>query len=106
MLPQVEGSAVLDRKERFVLMERAMGVAQEAQAGGMKLTLVAWNSLLLCAARCGQLNRALELLEGMQVRVGGSVVCVCVGGVGLLQGMQVPVSLQCICCVHPPSWCS
>lgn len=57
-----------ERKEQYVLLERAFQYVQDAEAAGVVLTAPVWNSLLVCAGRCGELNRAFEVLRMMQQR--------------------------------------
>jgi pentatricopeptide repeat protein len=59
---------VHERKERFLLLERALGVIQQAQQSGLKLSVECYNALIVCAGRCGQLNRALGMLETLQLQ--------------------------------------
>ena len=63
---QRELTVVHERKEQFVLLERAFQVVEEAEAAGVALEAPAWNSLMLCAGRCGQLKRAFDVLDQMQ----------------------------------------
>lgn len=58
----------LERKEQFVLLERAFQYVAEAEAAHVPLEVPVWNALLLCAGRCAELNRAFEVLEMMQAR--------------------------------------
>lgn len=58
----------LERKEQYVLLERAFQYVAEAEAAHLTLEVPVWNALLLCAGRCGELNRAFEVLEMMQTR--------------------------------------
>ena len=55
-----------ERKEQFVLMERAFAVVQDAKANNVHLGDIPWNSLLVCVGRCGQLRRAFAVLDSMQ----------------------------------------
>jgi len=60
-----EAEAHADRKTQLVLLERALGVVDEALSAGASLDAPAWNALLLCAGRAGQLQRAFEVLDRM-----------------------------------------
>ncbi|GAX74542.1 hypothetical protein CEUSTIGMA_g1991.t1 [Chlamydomonas eustigma] len=62
---QREISVVHERKDQYVLLERAFQVLEEAEALGIKLQVPAFNSLLVCAGRCGQLARAFQVLDMM-----------------------------------------
>ncbi|KAJ9522973.1 hypothetical protein QJQ45_023772, partial [Haematococcus lacustris] len=61
-----ELTVVHERRDQYVLLERATTILQEAQEAGVRLNTVPWNSLLVCAGRCGQLKRAFDVLEQMQ----------------------------------------
>lgn len=63
-----EETVVHERKEQFVLLERAFVILKGAEDSGVKLGNIPWNSLLACAGRCGQLKRAFEVLDVMQER--------------------------------------
>ena len=46
----------------------ALKVVEEAEAAGLKLQAPVYNSLLVCAGRSGQLERAFEVLDMMADR--------------------------------------
>lgn len=71
---------------RYVLLERAFQYVADAEAAGVTLQAPVWNSLMVCAGRSGELNRAFEVLTMMQQRgIGASATtygsliesCVC-----------------------------
>ncbi|GLC36947.1 hypothetical protein PLESTB_000175400 [Pleodorina starrii] len=77
-----------ERKDQYVLLERAFQYVADGEAAGVALAAPVWNSLMVCAGRSGELNRAFEVLTMMQQRgVGanattyGSLIesCVCAG---------------------------
>jgi pentatricopeptide repeat protein len=61
-----ELEATRERKEQYVLLERAMLLLKEAEDSGIRLSKPPWNALLVCAGRCGQLERAFSILDSMQ----------------------------------------
>lgn len=61
-------TVVHERKEQFVLLERAFQYVADAEAAGVVLQAPVWNSLMVCAGRSGELNRAFEVLQMMQQR--------------------------------------
>lgn len=63
-----EVSVVHERKDQYVLLERAFQVVLDAEKGSVALELPVFNSLLVCAGRCGQIGRAFEVLDMMLAR--------------------------------------
>jgi len=63
---QREPKVAHERKDQYVLLEKAFSVIKDAQDNNVRLNAIAWNSVLCCAGRCGQLQRAFEVLETMQ----------------------------------------
>lgn len=59
-------SVVHERKEQYVLLERSFQYVAEAQASNIVLEMPAWNSLVTCAGRCGELSRAFGVVEMMR----------------------------------------
>ncbi|GLI62167.1 hypothetical protein VaNZ11_004747 [Volvox africanus] len=57
-----------ERKDQYVLLERAFQYVADAEAAGVALQAPVWNSLMVCAGRSGELNRAFEVLTMMQQR--------------------------------------
>ncbi|EFJ49645.1 hypothetical protein VOLCADRAFT_104228 [Volvox carteri f. nagariensis] len=57
-----------ERKDQYVLLERAFQYVADAEAAGVVLQAPVWNSLMVCAGRSGELNRAFEVLTMMQQR--------------------------------------
>eukprot|EP00198_Chlamydomonas_reinhardtii_P001964 XP_001691300.1 protein with PPR repeats [Chlamydomonas reinhardtii] len=79
-------TVVHERKDQYVLLERAFQYVADAEAAGVTLQAPVWNSLMVCAGRSGELNRAFEVLTMMQQRgIGASATtygsliesCVC-----------------------------
>lgn len=56
-----------NRRLQLVLLERAHGVLAEMRAARLKPDAVLWNALITAAGRAGQLQRAFQTLEEMQV---------------------------------------
>ncbi len=56
------------RREQYLLLEQATEVMAQAQEimAGPQLSMQCWNALIACAARCGQLQRALEWHGNLQ----------------------------------------
>lgn len=59
-------SVAHERKEQYVLLERSFQYVAEAQASNIVLDMPAWNSLVTCAGRCGELSRAFGVVEMMR----------------------------------------
>ncbi|MEW5313850.1 MAG: hypothetical protein WDW38_005383 [Sanguina aurantia] len=59
-------SVAHERKEQYLLLERAFQHISDAQAGHIALEAPAWNSLVACASRCGELSRAFDVVGQMQ----------------------------------------
>ena len=57
-----------ERKEQYVLLEKAFQYVAEAEQAGIALASPVYNALLVCAGRCGELNRAFQVMEMMQQR--------------------------------------
>jgi pentatricopeptide repeat protein len=65
---QREVSVVHERKDQYVLLERAFGLVDEAEATGMQPGVPTYNALLVCTGRSGQLGRAFQVLDMMTAR--------------------------------------
>ena len=63
-----EMSVVHERKDQYVLLERAFQVVLDAEKRSVVLDLPVFNSLLVCAGRSGQIGRAFEVLDMMLAR--------------------------------------
>lgn len=63
-----EMSVVHERKDQYVLLERAFQVAADAEKAGLNLEAPIFNSLLVCSGRSGQIGRAFEVLDMMVER--------------------------------------
>ncbi|GFR52105.1 hypothetical protein Agub_g14618 [Astrephomene gubernaculifera] len=61
-------TVVHERKDQYVLLERAFQYVADAEAAGVALQAPVWNALMVCAGRSGELNRAFEVLGMMQQR--------------------------------------
>ena len=61
-----------NRRLQLVLLERAQGVLAEMRAARIKTDAFLWNALIAAAGRAGQLQRAYQSLEDMQVCVAAS----------------------------------
>ncbi|KXZ51095.1 hypothetical protein GPECTOR_14g78 [Gonium pectorale] len=61
-------TVVHERKDQYVLLERAFHYVEDAEAAGVALQAPVWNALMVCAGRSGELNRAFEVLTMMQQR--------------------------------------
>eukprot|EP00798_Chlamydomonas_sp_ICE-L_P004336 gene4336-14449_t len=59
---------VHERKDQYVLLERATQIILEAEASNIRITTHEWNALVLCAGRCGELTRVFDILELMRDR--------------------------------------
>ena len=57
----------MSRTQSLVLLERAAGVMADMRAARIKPDRVVWNGLITAAGRAGQLQRAFQGLEDMQV---------------------------------------
>ena len=55
------------RRLQLVLLERAQGVLAEMRGQRIKTDAHLWNALIAAAGRAGQLQRAYQSLEDMQV---------------------------------------
>lgn len=63
-----EVSVVHERKDQYVLLERAFQVVLDAEKCSVPLEIPVYNSLLVCAGRSGQIGRAFEVLDMMLAR--------------------------------------
>jgi pentatricopeptide repeat protein len=63
-----EVSVIHERKDQYVLLERAFQVVSDAEKRSVDLEIPVYNSLLVCAGRSGQIGRAFEVLDMMLAR--------------------------------------
>ena len=57
-----------NRRLQLVLLERAQGVLAEMRSARLQTDPVLWNALIAAAGRAGQLQRAFQNMDDMQVR--------------------------------------
>ncbi|KAG2495157.1 hypothetical protein HYH03_006765 [Edaphochlamys debaryana] len=83
-------TVVHERKDQYVLLERAFQYVADAESAGVALEAPVWNALMVCAGRSGELNRAFEVLSTMQRR-------------GIVAGAATYGSLieSCVCARQP-----
>jgi len=65
---QRELSVAHERKDQYVLLERAMNLVEQAESSGIIIGAPVYNSLLMCAGRAAELARAFEIFDHMVSR--------------------------------------
>lgn len=69
---EILGAPASNRRLQLVLLERAQGVLAEMKAARVHADAFLWNALIAAAGRAGQLQRAFQSMDDMQVRFASS----------------------------------